>query len=187
MISKVNVQLTGIVAIFGCWFVALVLNLYHNTANQSVPVPIEVDYILENATRVELDPATGHPSRLFRVNTLEHHPRIQQSEFTAPLLTLYKPNRTWHITAARGIAQEAQGKQVELIENVTIKKQEPNAPLTTLTTDRLTYLPEEEKLETESSVTIRQDKQHTEAVGMRAYLKTKQVDLLSHVRGYYEP
>lgn len=184
---KINFRSISIVTIFGCWIVALIFNLYRGIPDKNISTNVEIDYVLENAKRVELDPITGRPARVFQVKTLEHHPKLQQTELTVPRLIIYKPNLTWHIEAKKGTAQEAQEKQIALKGEVVIQKQEPNTPLAALTTDFLTYFPAEEKLETESSVTILQGKQRIEAQGMKAFLKTKQVDLLSHVRGYYEP
>lgn len=184
---KINFRSIGVVSIFGVWIIALLFNLYRGISDKNVSGDLEIDYVLENATRVEFNSETGHPARLFQIKTLEHHPKLQQNEFTSPLLIIYKPNLTWRIEAKKGTAEDAQNKQIVLKEEVVIQKQEPTAPAARLTTDFLTYLPDEETLETESPVTILQGKQRVEAVGMKAFLKTKQVDLLSHVRGYYVP
>lgn len=172
---------------FGCWIVALLFNLYDKTADKNTPTDVKVDYLLENAKRVELDPITGRPARFFQVKTLEHYPALQQTELMTPRVIIYKSNLSWHIEAKRGTAQEAQEKKIILQEEVVIQKQEANVSPTTLKTDFLTYLPTDEKMETERPVTILQNKHRIEALGMKAFLKTRQVDLLSHVRVYYEP
>lgn len=176
-----------ILIVLACCVPILFFTFYNGSTQNGPSSKIWVDYVLKNATRLDLNPETGRPLRLFEVSVLEYDQQRQESTFTEPRLILYKPTMLWKIQAKRGIARDSAHKEVELHEDVVVQKEVQNHIPTQLTTTYLQYFPEAEKIETPRAVTIQQGKQRLEAVGMRAFLKTKQVDLLSHVRGYYEP
>lgn len=176
-----------LIIILGCCVTVFFFVFYHWTAQNETISEVWVDYVLKNATRLDLNPETGRPLRLFQVRILEYDEQRQKSTFTEPRLILYKPEMLWKIEAKRGIARERDHKEIELHDHVVVQKEAQNNAPIVLKTSHLQYFPEEEKIETQSSVTIQQGTQRVEAIGMRAFLKTKQVDLLSRVRGYYEP
>ncbi len=79
------------------------------------------------------------------------------------------------------------GKLVKLRGNVVVVSKDPETPQTTLTTDRMELLPDEKLARTDDRVKITRDGQVVNGTGMKAYLNTSEVKLLSDVSGTYEP
>ena len=152
-------------------------------APESEPLP---DYILTNATRTQMDESGETEYRIF-VERLLHFSHDDHSEFDAPVLTIVRDNAQWTVTSDAGQALQG-GEEIQLWGNVVvIKHKTATEPETKLNTDKLTYWPEQDLAETESPVVIRQGRQNIHAVGMKVKLEERHIELLSNVRGHYEP
>ncbi|MBR9910535.1 MAG: LPS export ABC transporter periplasmic protein LptC [Gammaproteobacteria bacterium] len=100
------------------------------------------------------------------------------------LITIGSP--PWKATADSGRTTE-NGQVVELMDNVKLRQTESTDRAVELTTTHLLIKPEQQYAETDKPVTIRSVNDITHATGMRAYLEQDRIQLLSNVRGIYEP
>ena len=120
---------------------------------------------------------------------LLHFVNNDSSVLTTPLLTLYSKDHKspWVISSQTGKTFNGTEK-VDLIDNVVIH-QAPSSQNqdTTITTSLLHLFPKQQLASTDQSVTLVQSGVKITSIGMNAYLDKKQVTLLSHARGLYDP
>ncbi len=153
---------------------------------KNTPAEPTPDYILTNATRTEMNDEGQAKYRIF-VKRLRHYQESDRSEFDAPVLTIVRDNAKWTVTSDAGQATQG-GKEIQLWGNVVVLKHKTaGEPETQLDTEKLTFWPEQDLAETQSPVVIRQGKQQIHAVGMKVKLEERHIELLSNVRGHYEP
>ncbi|MDY0249003.1 MAG: LPS export ABC transporter periplasmic protein LptC [Pseudomonas sp.] len=119
-------------------------------------------------------------------------PRIEHSQddditlLLQPDLLLFRGTELpWHISSKRSEVS-AEGKEVELIENVRIERTDEQGRPTILTTEQLTYVPATEYAHTKLAVKIEAANGITTGVGMQTYLNESKMRLLSNVRGRHE-
>lgn len=116
--------------------------------------------------------------------------RITQSDFThitQPAMTLYNPQRPpWNLTADSGkISNNA--TIIKLSDNVRLWHSDELNQTSELTTSYMVLEPKRQYAHTDKPVTIRSVNEITQATGMKAFLKEERIQLLSNVRGIYEP
>ncbi len=143
------------------------------------------DAFAEKTTTTLVD-AEGHAHYRVYADRLEHFPDDDSTDLEHPFVTLFDEGApTWFITAERGRAS-AKGEDVWLFGRVEAR--EPPGPDTmTLDTAEVLLRPRLQYAETDRAVAVRHPQQALDAVGMRVYLREKQVELLHNVRGRYEP
>jgi lipopolysaccharide export system protein LptC len=129
--------------------------------------------------------ADGSLNYQMKADKLEH---IKASDITLlnqPDLLLYRQDGApWHVQSQRGEVAPA-GKQVELIDDVSVQRTDNKNRQTRLTTSRLTVFPDKEYAETRQAVKIEAANGVTTATGMKAYLNEGRMSLLSTVRGQH--
>ena len=74
-----------------------------------------------------------------------------------------------------------------LFLHVIHQKENAHTSESTISTEELTYFPKDKLATSALKVTYKQQNNQVEAVGMRAYLNDKRVQLLSQARGTYAP
>lgn len=118
---------------------------------------------------------------------VRHVPEKNTYLLTKPHLIVTEANQApWEIRADQGIAEA--DRVITLSQQVMIQQKSHQAnPQVTLTTEEITYFPKSKLASTLKPVTIQQAENQIQAIGMNAYLDDHKVELLSHVRGHYEP
>ena len=110
------------------------------------------------------------------------------SIFTAPVFVLssnpQKPN--WYVTAREG-RLDNNDTWFTLKNDVLARQISEKQGETTIATSELRLNTQQEFAETDKAVTMRAAKSEITAIGMRAEMKREHIELLSHVKGTYEP
>lgn len=151
-----------------------------NTAEQ------DIDYYVVGATTRAFN-EDGSKKYFMTATRLDHLKASDVTLVEVPHLKLFRSNEAepWLVDARKGEVSPG-GKEVELIEQVKIDHLDVKQQRTTLTTSRLTVIPDKDYAETAQPVRIDAANGTTTATGMRAYLKESRMQLLSNVRGQHE-
>lgn len=154
----------------------------HTTKTNNNP-----DSYMKKVEYMQLD-ETGKPKIIIQSPVLIHYAKNNSSRFTYPIITLFQQNNNQvHISANRG--RSINGTQKILLENNVVIRQrdQTNAALSKLTTDWLTFFPQQNYFSTDAKVNLEQPGVSVTAIGLKGDLKTGEVKLLSHTRGIYDP
>jgi lipopolysaccharide export system protein LptC len=179
-----SILLLLLVALLSIWLSQM------NKQSVNTHASSEPDWIVHNVRGVERD-INGQVKYQFTADTLTHHPLDDTTAIEKPNFILNNPNNeTWHVTSQTATAYSNNQhvdtirlqNNVVLTQNAAAKK----APLT-MTTHTLTVHIQQKFAETRDAVQFVQGQDKTSAVGMRAYLDHKVIELLSEVRGTYVP
>ncbi len=145
------------------------------------------DYYMTRFTATEMD-ESGHPKHRIQAEYMAHSAEDDTIKLTQPQAILFRPGEAdWQLQANHGVVEE-KGELLRLKGDVLA--QQPayaNQPMTEFRTDTLLLKPNDHYAETGDPVVLTHGKSRIDAVGMRAFLEEERVELLSAVRGYYEP
>ncbi len=107
--------------------------------------------------------------------------------FSRPRLTFYGEGRPpWQLRADTGRGDPG-GERLSLSSNVRLWQAEGDTDIAELLTEELHINLRARYAETGKTVTMRSEQSLTTAVGLRAFLDTEVVELLSEVESIYEP
>lgn len=141
----------------------------------------------ERVTIIEMN-EQGTRDNSFSADTLVHYPYQDTTRFTHPHFTAYPvTGQPWHALANYGQSSHGMDK---LTLWGQVKIQQPAGPDNkelTLITSLLTLYPQRDFAETDRPVLITDPHTTVNAIGMRAYLQEKRVQLLAKTRGVYDP
>lgn len=143
--------------------------------------------ILRDVTITQMN-TEGHPKHQLQAAELTH---IRKKKFTTvkqPHLVIFDPTTQWTVQAEYGeMTGQNHEEQVELRDKVRVNSlNTKNNKTTALETSELTFLPKQQLLKTDATITLLQGRNRLNAQGLRADLKTKQIEFLANVRGYYD-
>lgn len=146
-----------------------------------------IDYYMTGFTVTEMD-ERGHPLHRLEASHLSHSVDDDTIHLEQPRATLYRPEESdWHLKANHGIV-ESEGELLRLEGDVVAHvPAQASQPMTNFRTDTLLVRPNDYYAETEAPVVITHNGSRVDAIGMRAYFEDERVELLSAVKGYYEP
>lgn len=154
--------------------------------DQVISEPGQPDFIIGPAWTLMRDDS-GEPS--YRLTSLRttHDMDTGQSRLRQPELTLYRPQPEppWQVQATTALVN-ADGDEVELIDDVVIEQTLPSGRQRRLLTDALTLYPPRDYAETAADVRIEYAQGVTTARGMHVFLNDSRIELLSTVRGRHE-
>ena len=145
------------------------------------------DYYLVNFTLTTMNDS-GVPKHELTADNMYHYPDDDTATLANPRLVIYHEEAdSWEIRADRGLVSEG-GESVFLQGDVFVNRLDdrPDHQLEIITRD-LTVKTEEETASTEQAIIIKDHYGVTEGVGMQANLKARHFQLLSQVRGNYQP
>ena len=145
------------------------------------------DYYLVNFTLTTMND-DGIPKHQLTADNMYHYPDDDTANLANPRLVIYNEETDpWEIRADRGLVSEG-GKSVFLQGDVFINRldKRPDHQLEIITRD-LTVETEDETASTEQAIIIKDHYGVTEGVGMQANLKERHLQLLSQVKGNYQP
>lgn len=144
-----------------------------------------VDYDLTDFDLTTMN-AEGRPGYQLQAQSLRHYADDDTTDVNLPQMTMYSQGAPPWFARAEQAHATAGGETVLLRDQVRVRR------LTNVKGDRLEIqtsllrvVPAKDYADTAEPVTIVSDLGVTHAVGMRADLKQKQIDLLSQVRGVY--
>lgn len=145
------------------------------------------DYTLENFTASAMDIHGKLRDRL-QAQVMFHYPDDDSAELTKPHIELYRQDAPpWRIDAEKGWVY-SKGETVLLQGDVFIERDavSKDGPLHIVTRD-VRVRPKAKYAETDQPVTILQGAARVDAVGMRTHFQEGRLELLSAVRGKYDP
>jgi len=159
-----------------------------NPASQTVTVeaePREVDFFVINARRVQFNADGSLHSQLVSPK-VEHLLKTEVSLLKKPDLLLYQDNpQPWRVQSEQAQVSP-DGKQVELIDKVRISRHDDRNRDILVTSAQMTLFLEDDYATTDAPVRIETIQGVTTGTGMQAWLKERQLNLLSTTRGQYE-
>lgn len=178
---SVTVCFLLIAAGFAGWYYAKPSMIINPSRQTSLP-----DTIIKNMIATVFD-EHGKPTQILATPELLHYPEDDSSVFSEPRITIFREsNEPLHIQSAHGHSNDGADK-ITLWENVILHQ--PGSidnPESTITTSELTHYSQQQIAETDKPVMLAQADLIVESIGMRAYLDTEVIDLLTAVRGRYE-
>jgi len=156
------------------------------------------DYFMFDTISTVMD-ETGQPKHRLQTAYLAHFAAQNRTELTNPHLTLHQQdNSLWSIKANSGTVYQ-ETEQIYLAGDVVIERptaqddlnnqraQNPALAGIKIQTDKLHIDSQMQFAQTEDPVVISNQDAQVNAVGMKANLQTKTVELLANVRGIYVP
>lgn len=145
------------------------------------------DYVLSDIRSQETGP-DGLILRRLRAPVLRHYDQPQESaEIDAPVLQLYEKGReSWEISATRG-SSSAQNTHVLLSQGVHAVRRDPDAVALTFDTPVLHVYPQEQRLFSDSGITIASPQGTLSSQGLEASIKAGTLALTRNVSGHYAP
>lgn len=145
------------------------------------------DYSFTGLAVSEMDPK-GDLLHTLSAEQLYHYPQQELSILARPQFAFYSDStKTWDIVAEKGTVEEADHSvlfsgdvQIEYAGEV------PDQGFK-LYTEELRVWPDDRRAETDHAVKIVQQSGEIDSIGMKAEFDSRRLDLLSNVRGTYEP
>ena len=165
--------------------------LYRQVQPTEPAAPAEVahepDYFFEDFVVTSMD-TQGQPKHRLKGTRMAHYPDDDSTQIESPELELYVDAApAWTIIAEHGSVSSG-GDQVRLEGEVRIKQHRAEeADAVSATTRDVLIRPDDEYAETDQLVVITRGTMKLQAVGMRAFLKERRVELLSKVVGVHAP
>lgn len=145
------------------------------------------DSVVSNLTVRQFD-AEGMLVNFLESPEMQHVPDKNTNLFKSPHIILKQENQTsWDIRSKKAQSIN-KGEQITLVENVIIHQDKSeHTQESTFKTEELTYFPKQKLASTALAVVFEQAGSIVHAIGMKAYLEDKHVELLSKARATYEP
>mgnify|MGYP003574007412 FL=1 len=165
------------------WFVSGLEKDYSPPSETKSQIP---DYTLENFKTFHMD-EQGLVTNQLAAATLAHYPDTN-TKLTEPSMVFYKEKQpTWTVRAKQGEVSP-DGNQVWLFGQTTLQQHTQNSqPAVEIISQDVWVQLDTEYAETKAPTTIINSKGQTHSVGMRVFMPSQQVELLSKVRGHYVP
>jgi lipopolysaccharide export system protein LptC len=144
------------------------------------------DLIMEDVVGTRMD-SNGFPkSRLYTPKVMRFSSK-EILDFVKPHLIFYSQTEApWHLYALHGQSKE-NFTTLLFWDNVKLQQTPTNKPDVIITTSTLTVYPKKDLAITDQPVTLTSGQSNAQALGVRANLKTEEVELLSKARGVYAP
>jgi lipopolysaccharide export system protein LptC len=142
------------------------------------------DYTMQNFTSTQMD-EQGILKNKLTAEMMTHYPETN-TNLTTPLMVFYKNEQpTWTVRAEQGEVSP-DGEQVWLLGHTTIQRETAfqEKPMKIISRDVWIRL-DTEYAETAAPTTILTENSETHSIGMRVFMPTEQIELLSQVRGHY--
>lgn len=190
MLKKLTTPVILILLAAASWW--YVRSLEKDLTTKSAAVTHGPDYFMFNAESTVMD-KQGSPKHKLVTAYLAHYPDENRTELQQPHLTLHQQDGSlWSIKANSGTVYQ-QTEKISLSGNVIIEKPlSPDAPASTpalikIETEKVHINPNRHIAETDEAVQITSKDGSVSAIGMKANLLNKTLELSSNVRGTYAP
>lgn len=146
------------------------------------------DYFMEDFTTTLIN-REGQPRYRLMGTHMVHYPDNDTLKITAPHAVFYHQTvPRWDVVAEKALT-DSTGEEIYLLGKVIIHQfgVNPKAVSMKIVTRNARVKPKAKFAETSQPVTILNSFGETHAVGARVYLREERIELLSQVRGVYEP
>jgi len=144
----------------------------------------QVDFFMTGARSTQFE-ADGSLHSEMTSSKVEHLMDTEISLLDEPDLWFYRGYpKPWHVQSKKAEVS-ADGKQVELIEDVRISHRDEKDRNILITSSRMTLFPDTEYASTQAPVRIESPQGITSGTGMQAWLKDSRMNLLNSARGQY--
>lgn len=151
-------------------------------------LPREPDAYMYNVRAVRMNALEGTPQDQLFTPLMVHYPLGDTTAVVTPHVVVFNSNGApWHIYALHGQAQ-AGVSTIQLWDHVRLEQAaSAQNQAMTITTTAMTIFPQQQYAETQQPVQLWQQPGGTaSSVGLRAYLKTGIIELLSQAHGQYQ-
>jgi lipopolysaccharide export system protein LptC len=147
---------------------------------------------LFNSTTWQYDKQDEHRLTITQSKSVFYQDNNKQADFEAPKVMVIEPQQTLTLHSVKG--QSFDDNRFELNGQVDIRQFnrpfndiETNHPDKTLKSEHIAYDVRQQLLSSDGDVTITHQQGVTSGTGLMADLKTRHIQLLSNVRGDYNP
>lgn len=171
----------GSLALITTWLTYRLENREPVSDHDQAQIP---DYTLKKFKSTQMD-EQGRLKNQLVAETMRHYPEVNM-ELTAPVMVFYREEQpAWTVRAEQGEVSP-DGNQVWLLGHTTLLRhtQEPQKTLEIISQDVLIQK-DKEFAETAAATTILSHNGETHSVGIRVFMPTEKIELLSQVRGHY--
>ncbi len=142
------------------------------------------EYLLEEFDLLVMDPQ-GNPSFRLQSPFLEKNPVDESLNIRRPHLTLFEAGVvTWQVQSEQAWIN-SEGDTIKMPGPVKLASQ--MAPQTIVNTSDVTVKPRANRARSDAFVEVMRSDMRSEGVGFEVDLSRQQFDILSQVKGYYEP
>lgn len=142
------------------------------------------DGYIKNAVITEIN-SLGQAKYTLKTKEAIHYPEQDLYIMLEPDLVTYNESGVdWTINANHGQTRDNHD-EIELWDNVIATQ--PGEEELTITTSYIQYWPNNAYAETDQLVTLAQPGTYLEGIGLRAYLDTQRVELLSNIKQTQQP
>lgn len=186
LLSSLNINriviATGAVAVLLYLFVYSGPGMQTTTTSKS-EAGTKADFYLVNDVSTQFD-EQGLLELSVTAQRVRHNPGNRSIDLTNPVFQLYTDGEhQWNVSAKYGVLFQHDDR-AELMQEVVVVSTDQK---TSLKTPSLTMFPKKKQAQTDKPVTLLNSNGFTRAIGMTADLEKKEIALLNHVRGQYEP
>ncbi len=148
------------------------------------------DSFTKNVAAMRMNVDSGTPQDELFAPNMVHYPAGDTTNVTTPHIVIFNAdgtnNEPWHIYSLKGQAQNGT-TIVQLWDHVRLHQAAgPNNSEMTITTSALTVYPKDQYATTQQPVQLVQPGGVANSVGLRADLKTGDIQLFSQARGHYQ-
>lgn len=181
MLNRWSGLLILVILAFGTtWLEQSIKKLSKPSVEISDNVP---DYTMKNFQTKQMD-EQGHLKNELTAETMIHYPNAN-AKLNAPYMVFYDAGQqVWTVHSEQGEISP-DGEQIWLLGEARLQRHNQTPPLEIISRDIWLQL-EKQYAETAAPTTIISGLHKTQSVGMRVFMLTKQIELISQVRGHYE-
>jgi lipopolysaccharide export system protein LptC len=141
------------------------------------------DYTMKNFQTKQMD-EQGYLKNELTAETMIHY-KNTNTKLNSPSMVFYEAKQpVWTVRSEQGEISP-DGEQIWLLGEARLQRYNQSPPLEIISRDIWLQL-EQQYAETAAPTTIISGLHKTQSVGMRVFMLTKQIELISQVRGHYE-
>lgn len=146
------------------------------------------DSFMKNVIALRMNMDTGLPQDELLTPSMIHYPQGDTTNLISPHFIIFNvDSQPWHITSNLGQAQNGVAV-IQLWDHVKIHQDAgPQNQEIDITTSMLTIYPHEQYAITQEPVMLTQPGSIAHSIGVRADLKSGDIQLFSQARGQYKP
>lgn len=149
--------------------------------------PLAYSWQAEDTKIWKLSPQEPNKQTIIEAHNIHYQDQLNKSEFSAPAVHIINNNTITKLTSKTG--ESIDDKEVSFNGNVKIEQStaQSNQTQSTLKTSSLSYNTETNQIYSDEKVSITQYNGQTTGTGLRANLNTSEFEILSDVKGTYNP
>lgn len=149
--------------------------------------PLAYSWQAEDTKIWKLSPQEPNKQTIIEAHNIHYQDQLKKSEFSTPAVHIINNNTITKLTSKTG--ESIDDKEVSFNGDVKIEQStaQSNQTQSTLKTSSLSYNTETNQIYSDEKVSITQYNGQTTGTGLRANLNTSEFEILSDVKGTYNP